>query len=93
MASEGHVSLMMRSDKHEEERNRGSVSEADIPWFSSMSVRVCHLFMATNQVSPFRRHDKSMTSFCLSLPRAFNTDCRRSRENFPEGKRNDVMMT
>ena len=64
-----------------------------LPAVNSMSVRSCHLFMATNQVSPLRRQLRSMTSFEVSLSRALSTDCRRSRENLPEGKRKDVMMT
>lgn len=64
-----------------------------LPAVNSISVRSCHLFMATNQVLPLRRQLRSMTSFEVSLSRALSTDCRRSRENLPEGKRKDVMMT
>lgn len=65
----------------------------DLPAVSSISVRVCHLFMATNQVAPLRRQLKSMTSLEVSLSRAASTDLRRSRENLPSGKRNEVIMT
>ena len=65
----------------------------NLPAVNSISVRSCHLFMATNHVSPLRRQLRSMTSFEVSLFKALSTDCRRSRENLPEGKRKDVMMT
>jgi hypothetical protein len=54
---------------------------------------VCHLFMATYQVSPFLRQLRSMTSFSLSPPKACRTASSRSWENLPSGKRKDVMMT
>lgn len=54
---------------------------------------VCHLFMATYQVSSLRRQLRSMTSFVLSLSNEASTACNLSRENWPLGKRNDVMMT
>src|SRR5271154_310640 len=63
------------------------------PLVISISVMVCHLFMATNQVEFWRRQLKSMTSLVGSLARDFRTDCRRGSENRPEGKRKDVMMT
>ena len=65
----------------------------DIPWFSSTSVIVCHLLVATNQLLPFLRHERSMTRFDVSLLRASRTDFRRGRENLAEGKRKDVIMT
>lgn len=63
------------------------------PAVNSMSVRSCHLFMATNHVSPLRRQLRSMTSFEVSLSSALSTDCKRSKENLPDGKRKDVIMT
>ena len=63
------------------------------PWFTSISVIVCHLFIATNQVLSFLRQLRSMTSFSLSPSRAATTESRRSWENFPSGKRKDVIMT
>ena len=42
-----------------------------IPWLTSISVMVCHLFMATYQESsPRRRQLRSMTSLFLSPPSA-----------------------
>jgi len=64
-----------------------------VPWFSSNSVIVCHLFVATNHLSSFLRHERSMTSLVLSLPMAWRTACRRSMEKVDEGKRYDVMIT
>lgn len=64
-----------------------------IPLVISISVSVCHLFIATNQVSAFRRQLRSMTSLLLSLSNDKRTDSSRSRENLPLGKRNDVIMT
>jgi hypothetical protein len=58
-----------------------------------MSVSVCHLFMATYQEVPTRRQERSRTSFEVSFPKAERTDWRRGRENVPEGKRKDVIMT
>lgn len=63
------------------------------PSLTSISVIVCHLFIATNQVSSFLRQLRSMTSFSLSPPRAASTKSRCSCENLPEGKRKEVMMT
>lgn len=54
---------------------------------------VCHLFIATNQVSSFFRQLRSMTSFSLSPSSAARTELSRSCENFPSGKRKDVIMT
>jgi len=59
----------------------------------SISVIVCHLFMATNQVSPFRLQLRSMTSLDVSLPRDERTDFKRSSEKRPLGNRKEVMMT
>lgn len=63
------------------------------PSFTSISVMVCHLFIATNQVSSLLRQLRSMTSFSLSPPRDSNTEFSRSWENFPLGNRKEVMMT
>lgn len=63
------------------------------PLVISISVRVCHLFMATNQVSPFRRQLRSMTSLAVSSPNDASTDWSLCREKRPEGKRNEVIMT
>lgn len=66
---------------------------ANPPLLISKSVIVCHLSMATFQPSSTRRQLKSITSLSLSPPKACRTDCSRSREKEPEGKRNDVTMT
>lgn len=59
-----------------------------LPWLTSMSVIVCHLFMATNQLSsPLRRQLRSMTSLDLSPSRAESTASRRSWLKRPPGKR------
>jgi hypothetical protein len=49
--------------------------------------------MATNHVLSFLRQLRSNTSLDLSPPRAERTDCNRSRENLPSGKRKDVIIT
>ena len=63
-----------------------------IPLLTSMSVSVCHLFIATNHESSFRRQLRSMTNFALSSPKAWNTPWRRSMEKLPFGNRYDVMI-
>ena len=65
----------------------------DTPWQSSISVNVCHLFIATNQLSFFRLQLRSITSLSLSPCRAFNRRCRCSFENVAFGNRYDVTMT
>lgn len=63
------------------------------PLFSSKSVMVCHLFVATNHRSSRRRHDRSITSLSLLLSSAASTRCRRAMLNSESGNRYDVMMT
>lgn len=58
-----------------------------LPWLISMSVMVCHLFMATNQVVPRLRQLRSMTNFDLSLSSDSNTACNRSIEKVAFGNR------
>lgn len=64
-----------------------------LPLVISNVVIVCHLFMATNQVSPLRRQERSITSLFLSSFRAFRTDKSLSRENSPLGNKKEVIMT
>jgi hypothetical protein len=54
---------------------------------------VCHLLVATNHLSSFRRQLRSMTSLLLSLSSADRTARRRSLLKTLSGKRYDVMMT
>jgi hypothetical protein len=49
-----------------------------MPSLTSISVMVCHLFIATNQVSSFLRQLRSMTSSSLSSSSAERTELRRS---------------
>ena len=64
-----------------------------VPRVTSMSVIVCHLFIATYQVCLTRLQLRSMTSLLLSLSRLARTLVRRPREKVPDGKRKEVMMT
>lgn len=61
-----------------------------------MSVNVCHLFMATTHFGSGpvsrRRHDRSMTSLDLSLPRAASTASNLDWLKRPSGKRKEVIM-
>lgn len=59
----------------------------------SISVIVCHLFMATNHVEPFLRQLRSTTSLSLSLSRAARTDSSLSRLKRPAGNKKEVMIT
>lgn len=54
---------------------------------------VCHLFIATNQVSPFLRQLRSITNRCFSPSNASRTASNLSSENLPLGNRKDVMIT
>jgi hypothetical protein len=49
--------------------------------------------MATNHVLSFLRQLRSKTSLDLSPPRAVRTDCNRTSENLPSGKRKEVITT
>ena len=69
------------------------LDRAYLPRVTSMSVIVCHLFMATNHVCLTRLQLRSMTSLVLSLSRLARTRLRCAREKAPEGKRKEVMMT
>lgn len=66
---------------------------SSIPFVISKSVTVCHLSVATNQESPFRRQLRSMTSLSLSLFREARRASRRGCEKVPAGKRCDVIIT
>lgn len=76
---------------------------SDLPSLTSISVMVCHLFIATNHrgtpaaAAPsscwWRRQLRSMTSLLLSPPRAARTASRRGWLKWASGKRKDVMMT
>lgn len=55
-------------------------SMAILSFVISNSVIVCHLFMATNQVSSLRRQLRSITSLDVLLSRAERTASSRSRE-------------
>lgn len=64
------------------------------PSLTSMSVIVCHLFIATNHLpSPRRRQLRSITSFCLSPPRTLRIESSRGWLNCPPGNKNDVTIT
>lgn len=63
------------------------------PWFTSMSVSVCHLFVATYQLLlPRRRQLRSITSLLLSPSRAASTASSRSWLKRASGKRYEVMI-
>jgi hypothetical protein len=61
--------------------------EGYVPWFSSKLVMVCHLFVATNHLSSFRRQERSMTILEVSFERAVRMESRRDLEKVEEGKR------
>ena len=61
------------------------------PFVISKLVTVCHLLMATNQEFFCRRQLRSMTS--CSLPIKLLNCWSLSKDNFPEGKSQDVTMT
>lgn len=69
-----------------------------IPSEISVSVTVCHLFMATNQRGGSseedwrRRQDRSMTNLDLSPLREARMRSRLSWEKRPEGNKNEVSM-
>jgi hypothetical protein len=78
---------------------RPYVQDVCLPLFTSISVMVCHLSMATNHLgsascSPcWRRQLRSMTNLSLSPPRAARTASRRGWLNLAFGNKKDVMMT
>lgn len=79
-----------------ETKNGKRGADVTVPAHTSMSVMVCHLSMATNQLSsapPCRRQLRSMTSLDLSPPSAARTASRRACEKVALGKRNEVMTT
>lgn len=69
------------------------VMKRTMPLVISISVIVCHLFIATNQVSSLRLQERSRTSFDLSLPSVLRIDCNLANSNLPSGKRKDVTIT
>lgn len=76
----------------------GGRGNGRLPWLISMSVMVCHLFIATNHLGSWpscccRRQLKSMMSLLLSPPSAARTESRRGWLKCASGKRKDVMMT
>lgn len=64
-----------------------------LPFVMAKSVMVCHLSIATRHPFSTRRQLRSITSLLVLPSKALSTDCNLSRENVPDGKRKDVMMT
>lgn len=68
------------------------VRGSKVPSFTSMSEIVCHLFVATYHVDFTLRHERSRTSFDVSLSMAFTSESSRDWENLPSGKMKEVMI-
>jgi hypothetical protein len=66
-------SILIESALLSQLKQVSATQHEDSPWVISISVMVCHLFIATNQVVSFRRQLRSMTSLFLSLPKATST--------------------